>query len=61
VGNYAIQPTFSDGHDSGLYSWPYLHHLGAEQARLWQDYEARLAAAGASRDPQPARPHSNAE
>ena len=61
VGNYAIQPTFSDGHDSGLYSWPYLHHLGAEQARLWQDYEARLAAAGASRDPQPARPHSDAE
>ncbi|MEK9895103.1 MAG: DUF971 domain-containing protein [Burkholderiaceae bacterium] len=51
VGNYAIQPTFSDGHDSGLFSWDYLHHLGREQTRLWQDYEARLAAAGASRDP----------
>jgi DUF971 family protein len=50
VGNYAIQPTFSDGHSSGLFSWDYLHHLGARQELLWQDYLARLAAAGATRD-----------
>ncbi|MCV2357150.1 DUF971 domain-containing protein [Paucibacter sp. B2R-40] len=50
VGHYAVQPQFSDGHDSGLFSWDYLYDLGANQARLWQDYEARLAAAGLSRD-----------
>jgi DUF971 family protein len=50
VGHYAVQPRFSDGHDSGIFSWAYLHHLGTEQARLWAEYEARLAAAGASRD-----------
>lgn len=50
VGNYAIQPTFSDGHSSGLFSWDYLHHLGARQELLWQDYLAQLAAAGATRD-----------
>jgi DUF971 family protein len=50
VGNYAIQPTFSDGHSSGLFSWDYLHHLGARQELLWQDYLSRLAAAGATRD-----------
>ena len=42
VGNYAVQPTFSDGHDSGIYSWDYLYHLGAQQDELWQRYEARL-------------------
>ena len=50
VGHYAVQPRFSDGHDTGIFSWAYLHHLGAEQADLWQRYEQRLAAAGMSRD-----------
>lgn len=50
VGNYAIQPRFSDGHDTGIYSWEYLYELGVEQDRLWQDYLRRLEAAGASRD-----------
>ncbi|MCV2370139.1 gamma-butyrobetaine hydroxylase family protein [Roseateles oligotrophus] len=50
VGHYAVQPQFSDGHDSGLFSWDYLYELGANEARLWQDYEVRLAAAGANRD-----------
>jgi DUF971 family protein len=50
VGNYAVQPGFSDGHDSGIFSWDYLYFLGSEQDRLWQDYEARLAAAGMQRD-----------
>lgn len=50
VGNYGIKPTFSDGHDSGIYTWEYLHFLGSQQAELWQKYEARLTAAGASRD-----------
>lgn len=50
VGQYAIKPTFSDGHDSGLFSWEYLYFLGQEQHKLWADYEARLQAAGANRD-----------
>ena len=50
VGNYAVQPGFSDGHDSGIFSWDYLYFLGSEQDRLWTDYERRLAAAGANRD-----------
>ena len=50
VGHYAVQPTFSDGHDTGLFAWPYLYKLGAEHADLWQRYEQRLAAAGANRD-----------
>jgi DUF971 family protein len=50
IGNYAVQPTFSDGHDTGLYSWEYLYFLGSEQATLWADYEARLKAAGVDRD-----------
>ncbi|MBN9410124.1 MAG: DUF971 domain-containing protein [Burkholderiales bacterium] len=50
VGNYAVQPRFSDGHDSGIFSWDLLYELGSRQAELWADYEARLAAAGASRD-----------
>lgn len=49
VGNYAVQPRFSDGHSTGLYSWDYLHWLGANQASLWTDYLKRLEAAGASR------------
>jgi DUF971 family protein len=55
VGNYAVQPTFSDGHHSGIFSWDYLYFLGSRQAELWPQYEARLAAAGATRDtPMPA-------
>lgn len=50
VGNYAVQPSFSDGHDTGIFSWDYLYFLGAEQDRLWQDYFARLQAAGVDRD-----------
>ena len=50
VGHYAIRPTFSDGHDTGIYSWDYLYDLGERQDELWQRYLDRLAAAGASRD-----------
>ena len=50
VGNYALQPTFSDGHDTGIYSWDYLYFLGAQQEELWLDYNKRLAAAGVERD-----------
>jgi DUF971 family protein len=50
VGNYAVQPTFSDGHDSGIFSWDYLHFLGTQQAQLWEDYERRLREAGVDRD-----------
>ena len=50
VGNYAIKPEFSDGHDSGIYSWDILYALGAQQEILWQDYLARLEEAGANRD-----------
>jgi DUF971 family protein len=50
VGHYAIRPQFSDGHASGIFSWDYLHEIGSQQEALWRDYEARLAAAGASRD-----------
>ena len=50
VGNYAVQPTFSDGHDTGIFSWDYLHFLGSQQEQLWADYERRLAQAGTDRD-----------
>jgi DUF971 family protein len=50
VGNYAVQPAFSDGHDTGIFSWEYLYFLGSQQAELWAAYEARLSAAGATRD-----------
>jgi len=50
VGSYAVQPTFSDGHATGIYSWEYLHHLGENQERLWKEYLDRLAKAGASRE-----------
>jgi DUF971 family protein len=49
VGHYAVQPVFSDGHDSGLFSWAILYRLGEQQAELWRQYEQRLAAAGLSR------------
>jgi DUF971 family protein len=56
IGNYAVKPTFSDGHDSGIYSWDYLYFLGSQQDQLWQDYERRLQEAGADRDaPMPQR------
>lgn len=50
IGHYAVQPLFSDGHTSGIYSWDYLYEIGVNQARLWDEYTARLGAAGASRD-----------
>jgi DUF971 family protein len=53
-GSYAVQPTFSDGHSTGIYSWDYLYWLGQNRDALWQQYLERLAAAGASREPGPA-------
>ena len=50
VGNYAVQPTFSDGHNTGIFSWDYLYFLGSQQDKLWADYTVRLAAAGVDRD-----------
>jgi DUF971 family protein len=50
VGNYALQPEFSDGHNTGLFSWDYLYFLGSQQTELWQQYEGRLQAAGVLRD-----------
>jgi DUF971 family protein len=50
VGNYAVQPHFSDGHSTGIYSWDLLYQLGAKQDQLWRDYEERLQAAGVQRD-----------
>ena len=53
VGRYAIQLKFSDGHDTGIYSWDLLYEYGMKQDRMWSTYLARLAQAGASRDPAP--------
>jgi DUF971 family protein len=50
VGNYAVKPTFSDGHDSGIFSWEYLYFLGSQQEQLWRDYERRLQEGGVDRD-----------
>ena len=50
VGNYAVKPVFSDGHESGIFSWDYLYHLGVNLDQLWSDYNQRLEAAGMSRD-----------
>ncbi len=50
VGNYAVQPRFSDGHESGIFSWDYLYFLGSQQEKLWADYNTRLDAAGVARD-----------
>jgi DUF971 family protein len=50
VGSYAIQPRFSDGHDTGIYSWDYLYEIGVNRDRMWAEYLKRLEAAGASRD-----------
>ncbi|WP_295443953.1 DUF971 domain-containing protein [uncultured Thiodictyon sp.] len=49
IGNYAIRLNFDDGHHTGLYSWEYLHYLGTNQERLWQEYLADLAQAGVPR------------
>lgn len=49
-GSYALQITFDDGHNSGIYSWEYLHRLGSQQAVLWNDYLQRMQAAGQSRE-----------
>jgi DUF971 family protein len=50
VGSYAIQPRFSDGHDTGIYSWDYLYEIGVNRDRMWAEYLKRLDAAGASRE-----------
>jgi DUF971 family protein len=50
VGNYAVQPHFSDGHNTGIYSWDYLYELGRDQQSIWQKYLDKLSNAGASRD-----------
>jgi len=50
VGNYAVQPRFSDGHDTGIFSWDYLYFLGSQQERLWQEYAERLKTANIDRD-----------
>lgn len=50
VGNYAVKPTFTDGHNSGLYTWDYLYDLGARQDQHWAAYLARLQAAGFTSD-----------
>ena len=50
VGNYAVKPLFTDGHESGIFTWDYLYSLGSRQTELWAEYEARLQAAGRGRD-----------
>ncbi len=51
VGNYAVKLVFSDGHDTGLYSWPYLYRMATAKDELWDAYLKEIAAAGLSRDP----------
>lgn len=51
VGNYAIRIVFNDGHDSGIYAWDYLHELGTNQDKFWQEYLVELKSANASRLP----------
>lgn len=53
-GSYAVQPAFSDGHSTGIYSWDYLYWLGKNRETLWREYLERLEQAGASREPGPA-------
>ena len=50
VGNYAVKPTFSDGHDSGLFTWEYLYFLGSQEQSLWAEYAQQLQTAGRGRD-----------
>jgi DUF971 family protein len=54
IGSYAVQPTFSDGHSTGIYSWDYLYWLGKNRDTLWPQYLKRMEEAGASREPGPA-------
>ncbi|MEP6942137.1 MAG: DUF971 domain-containing protein [Betaproteobacteria bacterium] len=56
VGHYAVRPKFSDGHDTGIYSWDYLYDLGVRHVELWAKYIARLEQAGASRELGPEPP-----
>src|SRR5579859_2786190 len=56
VGNYAVKLVFSDGHDTGLYSWDYLYSLGENEPRLWQQYLEKLALEGLNREPAGAPP-----
>jgi DUF971 family protein len=51
VGSYALKIIFDDGHDSGLYTWEYLHELGKYKDAMWHDYLQKLAAAGETREP----------
>jgi len=51
VGNYAVRIKFDDLHDTGIFTWPYLYHLGENQAAIWETYLGELAARGLSRDP----------
>ena len=51
VGSYAVQLTFSDGHDTGIYSWDLLYDYGVRQDEMWRHYLKRMQEAGASRDP----------
>lgn len=51
VGNYAIKPVFSDGHETGIFTWSYLFELGVDFDRNWQSYLDRLEKEGLSRDP----------
>ena len=51
VGNYAVRLKFDDMHDTGIYSWQFLHELGQKQETVWQDYLTAIAASGFSRDP----------
>jgi DUF971 family protein len=55
VGSYAVQLTFSDGHDTGIYSWDLLYDYGVRQDEMWRHYLKRMEEAGASRDPQPGK------
>lgn len=53
VGTYAVQPVFSDGHGTGIYSWDYFYTLGLNQDEMWRAYLRRMEEAGASRETQP--------
>ncbi len=56
VGHYAVKPTFSDGHDTGLFTWDYLYRLGSQQDELFAQYLERLAQAGLDRDAEMVKP-----
>ena len=53
VGNYAVRLVFSDGHDTGLYSWDYLYGLGMDKERLWKEYLERMSKEGGRREAEP--------